>query len=445
MSPDCAFRPARRWLCYAGGALVYAMLPGMVSAQQSAADSTASTPDSLTQPRRQRLIGGTTRPTVGAVRWMAKRRQVRLRGRDYGATGLPIIYYSPSSGWNRGARLQVADYSRRPYRYKFTFHSVNSTKGKRTNYIRLKVPHISGTGWGIQLRLSSHRDIRARYYGLSNDSDRNEDLIDVNHVDFLDEKYYFYILEQPSVLLRLVRAIYGPVSLSMGLGLERNDVSPSGDVSFYVQEGTPDGVVDGVSGFVSFTLVWDTRDDPSIPREGLFQEWSYETSRNSLLGLFFEEIDFQRYTVTDARYWPVGERLNIAHRTIFEALKGAVPLFAYGEFGGSLRVKGLGGSDTLRGFDRQRFTDNIRLATNSEARYHLGSRRFLKQYFELHGIGFFDTGQVSPGVSGLSLGATHVTTGVGLRTYWNADFVLRVEVGVSAEQVFMAFKYRNIF
>jgi hypothetical protein len=69
----------------------------------------------------------------------------------------------------------------------------------------------------------------------------------------------------------------------------------------------------------------------------------------------------------------------------------------------------------------------------------------LKQYFELHGIGFFDTGQVSPGVSGLSLGATHVTTGVGLRTYWNADFVLRVEVGVSAEQVFMAFKYRNIF
>ena len=376
---------------------------------------------------------------------MSKRRQVRLRGRDYGATGLPIIYYSPSSGWNRGGRLQLADYSRRPYRYKFTFHSVNSTEGKQTNYFRLKVPHISGTGWGIQLRLSSHRDLRARYYGLSNDSELNEDFTNPNHVDFRDEDYYYYVLEQPSALLRLVRAIAGPVSLSVGLGLERNDVSQAGERSYYDDIGTPDDLVDGVSGFVSFTLVWDTRDDPTIARDGHFVEWSYETSRNSLLGLFFEEIDFQRHTFTDARYWPIGGRLNIAHRTIFEALKGAVPLFAYGEFGGSLRVKGLGGSDTLRGFDRQRFTDNIRLATNTEARYHLGSRRFLKQFFELHGIGFLDTGQVSPGIGGLNPRDTHVTAGVGLRTYWNADFVLRAELGVSAEQIYTSFKYRNLF
>ncbi len=417
---------------------------GLQDAEQAPADSTSAAADSLTRPGRLRLGAGAGQ-TVGAVRWMAKRRQIQIRGRDYGATGLPVVYYSPSSGWNRGARLQLADYSRRPYRYKFTFHSVNSTEGKQTNYVRLKVPHISGTGWGIQMRLSSHRDLRARYYGLSNSSDRNEDFTDPQHPDFKDEDYYFYVLEQPSALLRLVRAIYGPVSMSLGLGLERNDVSPAGDRSFYVEEGTPDGVVDGVSGFVSFTFVYDTRDDPTIPREGVFQEWSYETSRNSLFGLFFEEIDFQRYTVSDARYWPVGQRLNIAHRTMFEALKGAVPLFAYGEFGGSLRVKGLGGSDTLRGFDRQRFTDNIRLATNTEARYHLGSRRFLKQYFELHGIGFLDLGQVSPGVKGLNVVDTHVTTGIGLRTYWNADFVLRAEIGMSAEQTFMSFKYRNIF
>jgi outer membrane protein assembly factor BamA len=421
------------------------LFPTLGFAEEVAVSSDSTAADRLSRPRRQRLVGGRAGQTVGAVRWMAKRQQIRIRGRDYGATGLPIVYYSSSSGWNRGVRVQVADYSRRPYRYKFTFHSINSTKGKRTNYLRLKVPHISGTGWGIQMRLSSLRDIRARYYGLSNDSDRNENFTDPKNPDFKDEDYYFYILEQPSVLLRLVRAIYGPVSLSVGLGLGRNEVSPAGDLSFYVQEGTPDGVVDGVSGFISFTLVWDTRDDPTIPREGLFQEWSYETSRNSLFGLFFEEIDFQRYTVTDARYYPISERLNIAHRTIFEALKGAVPLFAYGEFGGSLRVRGLGGSDTLRGFDRQRFTDNIRLATNTEARYHLGSRRFLKQYFELHCIGFLDMGQVSPGVKGLAFGDTHVTTGIGLRTYWNADFVLRAEVGRSAEQVFTSFKYRNIF
>ena len=247
------------------------LLPTLGSADEVAVSADSTVVDSLSRPRRERLVGGRTGPTLGAVRWMAKRQQIRIHGRDYGATGLPVVYYSPSSGWNRGARVQLADYSRRPYRYKFTFHSINSTKGKRTNYVRLKVPHISGTGWGIQMRLSSHRDLRARYYGLSNDSDRNEDFTDPQSPDFKDEDYYFYILEQPSALLRLVRAIYGPVSLSVGLGLERNEVSPAGDLSFYVQEGTPDGVVDGVSGFISFTLVWDTRDDPTTLARGCFR------------------------------------------------------------------------------------------------------------------------------------------------------------------------------
>ena len=383
--------------------------------------------------------------TVDAVRWMAKRRQVSVNGTPYGVTGLPVVYFSPGSRWNYGTRVQIADFSRRPYRYKMTLHSVNSTEGKRNTYVRLKVPHLSGTGFGLHLIASNRKDPRARYYGLSNDSEFNRDLIDPEHVDFIDESYYHYVLEKPRFFFQLLRHVSGPVTMSFDLGLERTDVDAAGDSSYYHDVGTPDGVVDGVTGFVGASMVWDTRDDPTIPRRGVYHAWSYETSRNSLLSLFFEEIDFQRYTLTDARYWPRTIRLNITHRTIVEALRGAVPLYAYGEIGGSRRFKGVGGSDTLRGFDRQRFTDNVRVMTNTEARYLLGTAVAFKQHLELHGVFFIDTGQVQPGFSELRVQDFHATAGWGLRTYWNADFVLRADCGVSPEQIYTTVKLRNLF
>ena len=388
-----------------------------------------------------------TEGTVDAVKWMAKRRQVTIKGTPYGITGLPVVYYSPGSGWNYGTRVQISDYSRRPYRYKLTVHSVRSSEGKRNTYVRLKVPHLSGTGFGLSLMASNRRDLRARYYGRGNDSEFDEKK---------DEDYYRYVLKKPRLSVSLLRHLYGPVTMSFDLGLERSDVDPatrnvasddegSGERpydSFYQEQGT---VIDGVTGYVGVTLVWDTRDDPTIPRRGVFHEWSYETSRNSLLSLLFEEIDYQRHTFTDARYWPRSERLNIAHRTVVEALRGSVPLYAYGEIGGSRRLKGLGGSDTLRGFDRQRFTDNVRVFTNTEARYQLGSTVAFKQHLELHGVLFVDTGQVQPGFNELRVRDIHITAGWGVRIYWNADFVLRSDFGISPEQTYTTVKLSNLF
>jgi len=389
--------------------------------------------------------------TVDMVRWMAKRRQLEIAGVPYGITGLPLFYYSPNTGYNYGARLQWADYQRRPYRYKITLHWLKSTEGRWVQYFKLKVPRISGTGFGLRLVASTKRDLRARYYGLGNDSERNTEYTDADSPLFRDENYYHYVLEEPRAIVSLLRHVYGPVSMSAGLGIETTDITARGDSSYYKYDlsqgnlGAEGGTADAVTGFVSFTVNWDTRDDPTIPRRGVFHEWSYESSRNSFLGLLFEEIDFRRYTFTDARYYPLSERLNLANRVIVEALKGSIPLHAYGEIGGSVRVKGLGGSDTLRGFDRQRFTDNIRVLTNTELRYRLHAQRALKQYLEWHGVAFVDLGQVGPGFSELKVMETHLTGGLGLRLYWNADFVIRSDVGLSGEQAYVGLKYRNLF
>lgn len=393
---------------------------------------------SSTLSRAGQLTG--TEQTLEVVRWMSKRRQFTLRGVPYGFTGLPFIYPSPNTGWNYGFKIHWLDYQGRPYRYKMTIYFLRSTEGSRNLTFRIKVPRISGTGFGVILLAKIKRDLRARYYGLGNDAEFNEALVDI------DENYYFYVLDRPQFIFRLLREIRKPIFTSVGLGLERTDVEKRGARSFYQEQGTPDGVVEGFTGFISATLHWDTQDDETIPRQGTFHEWSYETSRNSLLGLLFEElIDFRRYTFTDARYFPLSARLNLANRAVFEVLKGSVPLYAYGEIGGSRRVKGLGGSDSLRGFDTQRFTDNVRFFSNTELRYHLRNMQLFKQYLEWHGVGFVDTGQVWPGLDEVGPGGLHWSGGVGLRIYWNADFVIRADVGLSGERHYMALKYRNIF
>ena len=405
----------------------------------------------LAQPRAKMAAG---QDTLGAVEdaessaedvvtWLAKLRQVTIAGAPYGVTGLPIVYYSRHAGWNYGAHLQLADYRRRPYRYKFILHAVRSTEGKVDYFFRLKVPRISGTHFGMLLEGSMEHNLRAHYYGRGNNTANK--FIDPSGKKVEDEEYYAYNLDEPRFIFSLLRQLYGPLSMSMGLGMERTDIKPRGQRSFYRDAGTPDGVVGGSTGYISATIEWDTRDDEVMPLLGTYHEWSYESSRNSLLGFFLEQIDFQRYTFTDARHWLFSERFTMGHRTVFEVLTGSIPLYAYGEIGGSRRLKGLGGGDVLRGFDSQRFTDNVRFFTNTEARYLLCTTHWFRQHLEWKGILFMDTGRVWRRLQEVGPDGLHMTAGVGGRVYWNADFVIRVDLGFSAEQAYLGVKYRNLF
>ena len=396
-------------------------------------DSTHSQP---LAPLLTKVSQSATEQTVEAVRWMAKRRQFTLRGIPYGVTGLPFAYLSPNTGWNWGMRVHWADYRHQPYLYKLTLHVQQSSEGKLKNRVRLRVPQISGTGFGLRLELFRERNIRTRYYGLGNNSTFNRDFIEPKSADFKDENYYYYILERnPRILVSLFRQLYGPVSMSVGFGMERVDVDQRGTQAFYLERGTPDGVIDGFSGFIGATLLWDTRDDEVVPRRGFFQEWSYESARNSLLALFFEPIDFSRVTLTNAYYIPLSPRLNFSHRLVLEVLSGAVPLYAYGEIGGSRRVKGLGGSDSLRGFDTQRFTDDVRFLSNIELRYQLYDIWFYGQYIEWQGTVFLDSGRVWPDLDQIGWSGMHVSGGAGVRMVWDADLVIRMGTGVADEQM----------
>jgi len=196
----------------------------------AAADSTLSEPaspeESKVDAKHRRIVKAVSRAnpvaaTGQTARWVSKRRQFNLLGVPYGFTGLPIVFPSANTGFNYGFKVNWVDYRRKPYRYKVTVYWVQSTEGRYTYAVRLKVPRISGTGFGLRLQASSLNDIRARYYGLSNDSVNNQDFLDPDHADFRDENYYYYVLNLPRFIFSLLRHIHGPVAMSAGFGLEK--------------------------------------------------------------------------------------------------------------------------------------------------------------------------------------------------------------------------------
>ena len=58
---------------------------------------------------------------------------------------------------------------------------------------------------------------------------------------------------------------------------------------------------------------------------------------------------------------------------------------------------------------------------------------------------FVDTGQVAADVADLEASDSHYSAGTGVRLSWNADFVIRGDIGFSSEQTYVGFKYRNLF
>lgn len=402
--------------------------------------------DSLTllDARQLGSVSPGSRTTADWLRWLTKRKSFAWRGVPYGLTGLPIGYYSDLSGWNYGWRLKLTDYSRRPFRYKLTLNWVQSTRDRLDLFLRLRVPSLAGTQWGLNLQLDYYQGLRP-YYGLGNDTVYDPRLTDPGSPLFVDKNYYTYRIHKPRLLFTVMRQVKYPFSVALGLGLKHVDIRPPERTSRLFEEQRFDVGV-GNSGLVGVLLRWDTRDDETLPRRGTLHEWSYETAHNSLLGLLLPTIGFSRYTFTDIRFFPLTPRLNLANRAVFEIMQGRVPIDVMGDLGGLRRkIKGLGGDETLRGYDTNRFIDQVRYFSNTELRYTLRNQRLFRQYLEWTGVAFVDLGRVWPDLKALTPTGMHLTGGGGVRAYWNEDFVTSMESRFSAEQRILTFSLGNIF
>ncbi|MFH1567788.1 MAG: BamA/TamA family outer membrane protein [Gemmatimonadota bacterium] len=376
--------------------------------------------------------------------WLSRRRQFSYRGLPYGLTTLPLLYYSSYSGWNYGARLNLSQYTRRPFAYRVSGGAVHYGTGRVDAFARVRIPSLRGSPWGLEV-LADVSEGRRSYFGQGNDARTDHGLTDPASPRYRDESYYHFRIKKPRVFVVLERAVRRPFVVSAGFGLKHVTIHHAEGASLLFEE-QPPGLDGGTIALLGGMVRWDTRDDEGIPRRGVLHEWSYETSHNSVTGLLVPTIGYSRYTITDQRYRPVTNRVFLANRMVFEAMEGRVPIDVYGDLGGLRRkVRGLGGDETLRGYVPNRFIDDVRFYSNTEVRCRLHVYRVLRQYLEWLGVVFVDTGRVWPELSAVRPRGLHATAGGGLRVYWNEEFVLSLEYQRSAEGTVLGTRLGNIF
>jgi hypothetical protein len=375
--------------------------------------------------------------------WLQRRRTFTMNQVPYGLTGLPIIFYTPSSGLHYGGWVEVADYSARPYRYRINVQWWLSTLGKRDHHIRFESPEVFGLPFSIRLMTQDLKDIGAAYYGVGNDTKMNQDSLAINR------DYYRYQLEQQKTGLDIEARLGGSVALFAGARFKRGAPTRVNEArSDYLVFRDPrlPGLEAGWTNFLVAGILFDTRDDQELPTKGILAELSVQKAYKSL----GTDYPYRRITFIYSHYIRLHPtrrsfRYVLLVRTLFENLEGEIPFYEETEVGGSIRGFEVGGNTTMRGYESRRFADKQKVLLTIEMRRVFRERSISGQYLQTQGIAFVDLGRVGSRLSDLTPAGVHPSIGVGSRLVWNSQLSLRLDFALSPEGHRFLLTFGNLF
>jgi len=275
------------------------------------------------------------------------------------------------------------------------------------------------TRWSIGFSAIYDQDGTPRYYGIGNRT------VESNETSFTNSQE----LAQINIGLNITHAW----QLLYNGRLQVVDVLP----------GTIDGVpsiqtkFSGTQGLGAnklqrnrLSLIYDTRNDLTIPTEGMqLIAYGGMASQN---GLFSDSL----YTETgfDGRgYWPVMRATILALHTAIRYLPYAhdVPFWALSSIGGGQSE--VGGAQALRGFGAGRFYARDSFATTAELRRTVMSFNAAGTSVDLEVAPFIDVGRVYSHAGTLPFDDLHVVYGVGFRGIARPFVVGHVDLGYGSE------------
>jgi len=378
------------------------------------------------------------------IRSLISRHNFKVFGKQLTYNIVPFVYPHFRTGWNFGFLGEVLPVPMDPYRYRLTFLSVVSHKGRHKHKLVLDYPSILSSKFGLYVRADWRRALQARYFGIGNDSVKNGNLTDPGNQAFVDKDFYLYNLKHLRLTFHGTREILPNVSFWFGGGVQSIDPQlKDGPETSFLGANQPFGFLGGSGKFLSFRLNWDTRWEKIFPLGGFLAEFSFEPNSASVQEEVSEggdvtrqsrSVRFNRYTFSYAHFWSLKpNRLVLANRFAYEAIAGTAPYYEFGEMAGRQRIRVLGGSQALRGFPSRRFQDKIKFMNLTELRYHYRNFEFLSEPFDLILAAFWDKGRVWGQSPNLSLDGFHSTLGLGAWLVWNYSRIIRVDFGRSTE------------
>ena len=353
--------------------------------------------------------------------------------------GVPAIGFDSDEGFQYGA-IAVVDRYGEPGEYLPYFLPLQptlllSTEGRRDFTAFFDTPYLLPRGWRLTAFVGSEHQTATPYYGLGNDSEYDEEL---EREDGPNPHFYRFGRTRNQLTVDLQRSIGAtPWRLLLGGGASRTSIDPTphdeGTTFLAAQlDSSSEPSPGGWTNFVKAGLVWDTRDREVGPREGVWSEVLVKRAEETLAG----DHSFTRWTVTDRRYFPLGDRLVLANRLLLQGTSGDTPFFELQQVETSFRAQeGLGGAKTLRGVPKNRYTGRGMFLWNAELRWRASEFTAFNREFHLVLSGFVDSGRVWEG--GVELGDTvsdlHHGYGGGLRLGMGDNFVVALDAGHSQE------------
>jgi outer membrane protein assembly factor BamA len=284
--------------------------------------------------------------------------------------------------------------------------------------------------WQDRLRLFANleysKDSTERFFGFGNGSSQK------------DESNF--TAEETSAIVRLAYRLQPTIELTYRArlrvfrvgegGIDRcaPGACGSGELPFITDEhpetvGHTDGTIVGQE----FGLLYDTRDDTSIPRQGGLGFVSAEVIPRAL----GSSISVVKYALEARKFIPLRDRFVLAMHTRFDYIQGDgnVPFFEQND---------IGGRSTLRGFGSGRFVDKDRFFASVELRTRVYRREIFGVNADLELAPFVDFGEVFRSSRNSPFNDLHAVGGLGFRGVVRPQVVGFVDIGFG-EQGLAAF------
>ncbi len=390
-------------------------------------------------------------------------------------TGLPLVNFSSDTGLGYGLRLYLYNNGSRedpafataPYflqTYIQYFATTGGWQYHEWNIDRLK---IFGSNFRTKVSFVYEKKLNANYFGQGADTTRKPltdptsgkeyDTYKDYQSGFLKannyEKYKWnnYTITAPKFSIDLYYYLGEYFKFLLGYQVRRIDIDPWDNRDFeigvfggdsYTHVGPtllstvkPTGYDGGWTNFARIGLALDTRDFEPDPNNGVYIDYAFEVSDNSL----GSEYDYFRSTVGFRGYLSPFRNLVVAARLAYTDTSGEVPFYEKSYFAFLLnRYNGLGGYRTLRGYMEDRFVANTMTMANIEFRYKVGEINPLRQLFAFKIIAFCDTGNAYDNAgdpfNDPRWGDYKTSYGGGLVVAWNMNTIIHVYYGMSAEE-----------
>jgi outer membrane protein assembly factor BamA len=329
----------------------------------------------------------------------------------------PDILHNPYFGYGVDGRLY--EYSSKDAQW--SIDAGIKQRVERTFDAEYQLGRLRDQRWSLSYSLIYDRSGVPRFYGIGNDSPRGDQ---TNYTDSQE-------LAQVQVGLNL-----NHVWQLLYTGRMRSVDVTAGTLAGIPTLESRFGHIfgDGTTNVLlnRFSIIYDTRDDLTIPNQGM--QWIAYAGGAARSGILNDSL-YSEAGVDGRNFWPVAAKTVFAAHMALRYLPSAnqVPFWALSSLGGGDNETG--GQQALRGYGQGRYYDRNSFAASAELRRTMFSFDAVSTRVDIEMAPFLDLGRVFSRTSTLPFEQLHHVVGVGFRGIARPFVVGKVDIGYGNEGV----------